>query len=106
MARAQIIKINCPKCDGRGRIAAFGHVQGGVCFSCGGTGVGIRSSASKPSKSFAIGFLWTDPADVNYRDGQFCPCFTIKARSRAEAEKKAAAAMSRNGSSAFSVTEI
>lgn len=28
----------CPRCAGRGHIAAFQHVQGGVCFKCGGTG--------------------------------------------------------------------
>lgn len=28
----------CPRCGGRGNIPAFSHVQGGVCFKCGGTG--------------------------------------------------------------------
>lgn len=28
----------CYKCDGAGRIDAFSHVLGGVCFACGGTG--------------------------------------------------------------------
>jgi hypothetical protein len=26
------------KCDGTGSIRAFGHVAGGRCFSCGGSG--------------------------------------------------------------------
>lgn len=33
----------CPKCAGRGHIPAFSHVQGGVCFKCGGHGFpGVR----------------------------------------------------------------
>ena len=28
----------CKKCDGVGRIGNMGHVQGGVCFRCNGTG--------------------------------------------------------------------
>jgi len=29
----------CPKCDGKGRIIAFGHYAAGVCFECGGSKV-------------------------------------------------------------------
>lgn len=29
----------CPKCGGTGNIPYFGHVEGGVCFLCGGSGV-------------------------------------------------------------------
>ena len=29
----------CGRCDGRGKIGAFKHYAGGVCFACGGTGV-------------------------------------------------------------------
>lgn len=28
----------CPKCDGTGYISYYGHVEGGVCFLCGGSG--------------------------------------------------------------------
>jgi hypothetical protein len=28
----------CWKCNGKGRIVEYGHVQGGVCFNCNGTG--------------------------------------------------------------------
>lgn len=28
----------CGRCDGRGKIGAFKHYAGGVCFACGGTG--------------------------------------------------------------------
>jgi hypothetical protein len=35
----------CGRCAGTGRIAAFSHVHGGVCFGCDGTGVGDAPSA-------------------------------------------------------------
>lgn len=31
--------LACNRCSGRGYISAFSHVQGGVCFKCGGHGV-------------------------------------------------------------------
>lgn len=30
--------VECSKCDGNGKIAAFGHYAAGVCFVCAGTG--------------------------------------------------------------------
>lgn len=30
--------FNCGKCDGRGRIDAFGHRNNGKCYACNGTG--------------------------------------------------------------------
>ncbi len=30
--------IRCHKCGGEGRIPYYGHVKGGECFACGGTG--------------------------------------------------------------------
>lgn len=32
------IRNSCPKCNGNGRIKEYGHVQGGICFECNGTG--------------------------------------------------------------------
>lgn len=29
----------CTRCDGKGRIRGFGHIEGGKCFACGGAGV-------------------------------------------------------------------
>ena len=29
----------CPKCAGHGRISAYSHVDGGICFQCGGDGL-------------------------------------------------------------------
>ena len=37
----------CGKCDGRGRIDAFSHYAGGVCFWCNGSGV-VEWTESSP----------------------------------------------------------
>ena len=43
------MKVECPRCmNGKGNIRAFQHVQGGVCFKCGGKGYVERKSAPKP----------------------------------------------------------
>lgn len=39
--------IQCPRCSGSGRIKAFGHVSGGVCFLCDGTGRAEVTAFSK-----------------------------------------------------------
>lgn len=31
--------VTCQRCNGKGNIKAFSHVEGGVCFSCGGAKV-------------------------------------------------------------------
>lgn len=36
----------CRRCAGRGHIAAYKHVQGGVCFGCGGTGTRGAAAAA------------------------------------------------------------
>lgn len=40
----------CPKCEGHGKIAAFGHVQAGVCFKCNGAGTVASKPAAKSQK--------------------------------------------------------
>mgnify|MGYP003640866154 CR=1 FL=1 len=30
---------SCTRCDGKGRIRGFNHIEGGKCFACGGAGV-------------------------------------------------------------------
>lgn len=40
--------VACGKCDGSGRIKAFGHIESGRCFGCAGTG---RLDASKLTQS-------------------------------------------------------
>lgn len=45
------MKVECPRClNGKGHIRAFTHVQGGVCFKCGGAGHIERKTA--PKKQF------------------------------------------------------
>ena len=41
----------CPKCDGNKSIEAFGHIAGGLCFCCGGSGVVEVKAGSKPSST-------------------------------------------------------
>lgn len=43
---AQQAAGNCTRCNGRGRIRGFSHVEGGQCFACKGTGKArIRAAA-------------------------------------------------------------
>lgn len=35
---AHRLRPACGRCHGSGRIGAFAHVSGGVCFACGGDG--------------------------------------------------------------------
>lgn len=66
----------CGKCDGKGRINAYGHVAGGVCFACAGHGTvevpadwrerevrNARRRAAKEAKRLASGEneqLWAE----------------------------------------------
>lgn len=43
--------FTCGKCDGRGRIDAFGHYARGVCFWCDGTGKIQNSGKNKITNS-------------------------------------------------------
>lgn len=35
----------CGRCQGKGEISCFRHVEGGVCFGCDGTGTGVPTRA-------------------------------------------------------------
>ena len=37
----------CPRCNGKGRIEAFSHIHGGVCFDCCGCGLDLRSEVRR-----------------------------------------------------------
>ncbi len=52
--------INCGKCDGTGRIRAFAHIVGGMCFACQGEG---KVAVRKPLPSL--------PRPPARRDGLF-----------------------------------
>lgn len=72
----------CPKCDGKGYIPGFDHIESGKCFMCGGSGVvedrGVWSQpasaprrASKPVTILGIpGFAssWGDDIEVDFGD--------------------------------------
>lgn len=38
MGEANNITVECIKCNGTGTLPTFRHIEGGVCFRCGGTG--------------------------------------------------------------------
>lgn len=35
---ARVASGECTRCNGKGKIRGFGHVEGGKCFGCNGTG--------------------------------------------------------------------
>ena len=32
-------ELTCGRCDGKGKIRGFGHIENGTCFACGGHGI-------------------------------------------------------------------
>ncbi len=43
-----LVKVECARClGGKGHISAFNHIQGGVCFQCGGKGYVMRKAAPR-----------------------------------------------------------
>lgn len=75
--------IECPKCNGKGEIAMYRGIAGGVCFSCGGSGVLTYKSAPKKSTWYFVGA-------VNPETGETVrPLFWFKAPSQKAADKKA-----------------
>ena len=37
MTTKTTIEVPCSKCDGKGRINGFGHIERGICFRCNGS---------------------------------------------------------------------
>jgi len=105
MAKA-LVKVDCGKCGGKGHIRAFTHVVAGICFACDGNGFKMLKAAPKPARKFKVSFLWTDPKNPNYNDGDFCHCWNESARSLPAVQRKAAAAQKRNGSVDFKIEEV
>ncbi len=50
--------VECPKCDGSGRISAFAHIESGACFRCGGAG----KVAYRARKAVAVAPVALPPA--------------------------------------------
>lgn len=82
-------EIPCPRCC-KGRITAFNHVQGGVCFRCRGKGTVLVRSVPAEKKTFLLFGLWLDPEHPNYNNGDWLHVMTIKTTSQATADKRAA----------------
>jgi RecJ-like exonuclease len=56
----------CGKCDGKGRIEAFGHIHNGLCFWCKGTGqitVNATAPATKTTEQLAADAEWARKAE-------------------------------------------
>lgn len=87
----QTKKITCTKCFGKGRISAFSHVQGGVCFDCGGKGHRMVAANHKPSILFSIEVTCVRAEGCTLQPGQRGIVFGQKARTAAEALRKAKA---------------
>lgn len=87
----------CPRCHGgKGVISAFKHVQGGVCFKCGGKGF-VVGKPSAPQQCFIAMQKWDDPSDCNYNGGDFIVTFRFKARNQKDADKKLATKLGNSG---------
>lgn len=78
----------CTRCDGSGRIRAFGHVLGGVCFKCNGSGKQARKP-SKPSQLFPL-------SAIDRETGVRGHVYNVRARTPAEALRKAKAMAARS----------
>lgn len=70
--------FECPRCLGKGQIAAYRNVQGGVCFRCNGTGK-VATRPAKPSAKWVCDFA--SGQHIGY----------VKAKTEAEAMRKARA---------------
>lgn len=70
----------CSRCDGKGDIRAYGHVMGGVCFKCSGSG----QQSSKPRTSIRWTVLSTNPTSGDRGD-----CYNIQAQTPVKAIARA-----------------
>lgn len=50
----------CGRCNGKGCINGFGHIAGGRCFACGGSGQLAAPSSSGTLRREALGRLMMD----------------------------------------------
>lgn len=71
----------CTRCDGKGRINGFGHVLGGVCFKCKGSGR-QRTRPSGPSTTWRVMVIDRESASA-------VGIYNIKARTATDAVRKA-----------------
>jgi len=78
----------CPRCAGKGQIPGYGHVLGGVCFKCGGSGkVPFRAVSTKPK--------WAVSAVLRETGERVSPVFHVRASNEEQALKEALRILSR-----------
>ena len=72
--------IPCPKCDGSGRIGAFGHIANGVCFMCEGSGlVQVETFRAKISAENVIRAEWVlRSTEANYVGMTYAKLFKVR----------------------------
>jgi len=81
-------KIECRKCLGKGRIHGYSHILNGVCFACDGKGYQTVKANYKPSAMYSVKIYF------DHIDG-IGTVFGLRARSEAEAKRKAKAQLLR-----------
>lgn len=77
----------CSKCSGKGEIAMYRGIAGGVCFSCRGTGKIVTKTKPQPAKKFAV-------SAIEKASGERITVFWVKAKNEAAALKSARGKMS------------
>jgi hypothetical protein len=98
-----MIKVECDRCLGKGRINAYAGIQNGICFKCNDKGFVLQKNPPRIQKTFKVSFLWLDKDDCNYNNGDFCHCWSKKYPSMNKARLDAETKMKKNGSSDFKV---
>lgn len=97
-----MVKVDCLKCSGTGKIQVFSHVANGICFACEGIGFKTYKKKPIPKRKFAVSFQYgTENAPT-----EFVHCWNINSRNKKEVERKAEKAMATNGAFAWRVEEI
>lgn len=71
----------CSRCGGSGRLSVFGHVLGGTCFKCNGTGK-QRHKPAQPAVKWAV-------FGLERETGRFLRLYNVKARTAEQAIEKA-----------------
>lgn len=71
----------CSRCGGSGRLSVFGHVLGGTCFKCNGTGK-QRHKPAQPAAKWAV-------FGLERETGRFLRLYNVNARTAEQAIEKA-----------------
>lgn len=80
------VKDTCGKCDGKGKIRGFDHIEHGVCFACGGQGTVWVEAYDKSNSAKAV------DSDLESRRSAFFHKMTLEQFKALPAEKRNAIA--------------